>query len=451
MSEHLSRETLEGFLRSAIPAREVKATVAHLLGGCGSCQGDMEPLATAMFRPDSAPEPRLSPEEDAAYENAISAAFAVALDRERGFSLDREMAERKAEDFLSALRRGEVPTLPEAPTLALCEALFEKSWSLRYTDREATLRLANLARLAADRLDPVFYGADRRTDLQAKSWAELANAYRISDDLPQAEAAVTCALELRRQGSGDALLYARISDIAAAVFCSLRRFAEAFRMLDTSQAIYRRHGDVHEAGRVLIMKGLYAGYAGNPEQGLQLLVQGLSTIDRSRDAKLVFHTLHNILLLRVELGEFEEAHRQLRRMRPLYAGQANWLDLVKLRRIEGQIAAGLGDLDRAAEVFLTARHDLDQAGLGYHAALISLDLAAVRLRQSRTAEVRELIAELVATFRALGVEREAMAAVLMLKDAQERDQATLDVLQRVGGILRRLQNEPASRAGLDTL
>ena len=451
MSEHLSRETLEGFLRNAIPAHEVKATVAHLLGGCGHCQNDMEPLATAMFRPDSAPEPRLSLEEDAAYDNAISAAFAVALDRERSFALEQDLAESKVEDLLSSLRRGETPALPESPTLALCEALFAESWSLRYTDRAAMLQLANLARLAADRLDVTFYGADRRTDLQARAWAELANAYRVSDDIPQAEAAVTCALELRRQGSGDALLYARIADIAAAVFCSLRRFAEAFRMLDTSQAIYRRHGDAHEAGRVLIMKGLYSGYAGNPEEGIQLLARGLATIDRSRDGKLVFHALHNLLLLRVELGEFEEAHRQLRRMRPLYAGQATWLDLVKLRRIEAQIAAGLGDLDRAAEIFLAARQDLDQAGLGYHAALVSLDLAAVRLRQSRTAEVRELIGELVATFRALGVEREAMAAVLMLKDAQERDQATLDILQRVGGILRRLQNEPASRAGLDAL
>ena len=38
---------------------------------------------------------------------------------------------------------------------------------------------------------------------------------------------------------------------------------------------------IHEAGRVLIMKGLYTGYTGNPEEGLQLLSQGLAA-DRAR-------------------------------------------------------------------------------------------------------------------------------------------------------------------------
>ncbi|HEV2846004.1 MAG TPA: hypothetical protein VG477_14215, partial [Thermoanaerobaculia bacterium] len=81
----------------------------------------------------------------------------------------------------------------------------------------------------------------------------------------------------------------------------------------------------------------------------------------------------------------------------------------------------------------------------------SLDLACVWLRQGRTVEVRNLAMELMASFRALGVEREALSALYMLQDALERDQATVDILRLVSGILRRLQNEPATRAGIDTL
>jgi tetratricopeptide (TPR) repeat protein len=313
------------------------------------------------------------------------------------------------------------------------------------------LRMADLARMAAERLDPQAYGEERRTDMQARAWAELANAYRITDDFPQAEAAMVCALELRAQGTGDPLLYARIADLDASLLCDQRRFKEAFRMLDLAYAIHRRYSDSHEVGRVTIVKGLYTGYAGKPEEGLQLLVRGLSMIDRARDAKLVFHTLHNILLFRVELGEYEQAQRQLQRMRPLYAAHAGWLDMVKLHRLEGEIAAGLGDLVTAEATFQQIRQDLDEAGLGYQAALVSLDLAGVWLRQNRTPEVRGLVAEITSSFRVLGVEREALSALHLLQDALERDQATLDVLRLVGGILRRLQNEPVTRAGFDSL
>lgn len=451
MSEHPRRETLEGFLLNSLPTPEVKATVAHLMGGCDHCRAEMSPITTVMFTPDAAPEPQLSAEEDLAYDRAISAAFSRALEHERTLRVERETAEHKSEEMLAALRSGMV-SLPEGPaSWGLCETLLEKSRALRHDDPAGMLHLANLARLAADRLDAGFYGADRRTDMQARAWAELANAYRVTDDFAQAEAAMACALELRAQGTGDPLLYARIADLNASLLCDQRRFKEAFRMLDLAYAIHRRHSDSHEVGRVVILKGLYTGYAGKPEEGLQLLVRGLSMIDRARDSKLVFHTLHNILLFRVELGEYEQARRQLQSMRPLYTAHAGWLDRVKLHRLEGEIAAGLGDLVTAEATFQQIRQDLDDAGLGYQASLASLDLAGVWLRQGRTAEVRGLVSEMVSTFHVLGVEREALSALHMLQDSLERDQATLEVFRLTAGILRRLQNEPATRAGLEAM
>jgi tetratricopeptide (TPR) repeat protein len=453
MSEHHPRrEALEGLLLSRLPAAEAKATVTHLLGGCERCQEELSPLATAMFTPDAAPEPHLSESEEDAYDLAISAAFSKALQRERELVSDRETARRKAEEIVRALRRSESPALPDGPvSWGLCEILLEKSRELRNTDRAGMLVLANLARLAADRLDSRVHGADQRTDMQARAWAELANANRINNDFPQAEAAMACALDLRAQGTGDALLYARVAGLNASLLGDVGRFKEAFRMLDLALAIYRRHGDTHEIGRTLVVKGLYTGYAGQPEEGLQLLVQGLPMIDRARDPKLVFHTLHNILLFRVELGEYAAAQRQLQRMRPLYTAHAAWLDLVKLHRLEGEIAAGLGDLDTAEATFQQIRRDLDDAGLAYQASLASLDLAGVWLRQGRTADMRGLMASTLATFQVLGTEREAFSALHILQDALDRDEATLDIVRLVSGILRRLQNEPATRTGIETL
>lgn len=452
MIDHPTRETLEGFLRSSLPAHQVKATLAHLLS-CDRCHEDLEPLATVMWKPDAAPEPILSPEEEAAYDDSISAAFALALGRERNLGSERETAERDLAVILRDPRRAEALLAQGSlsPTWGLCEALLEKSRELRQADRPAMLQLAVLARHVADRLDPAVYGEEQRADLQARVWAELANAWRLSDDLPQAEAAMACARDLRLRGTGDPLLFARIADLRASLLSDQRRFAEAFRMLDAARVVHERYGDPHEVGRLTIMKGLYKGYAGDPEEGLQLLARGLTLVDRERDDRLVFYTLHNILLLRVELGEFEEAGRQLERMRPLYAAEASWLARVNLRRIEGQIAAGLGRLDEAEALFLSTREELDRAGLGYEASLVSLNLAEVRLLQGKTAQVRALVAELVMAFRALGVGREAMVAVVLLRDAVEQDQITLEVLRQVAGALWRLPSQPAARASLDEI
>jgi tetratricopeptide (TPR) repeat protein len=451
MSEHPSREILEGFLRSSLPPAQFKSMVVHLLAGCDQCRDGLADLAAVMFKPDAAPEPVLSVEQEAAYDGAISAALSCALDRDRTLEREREEAERRIAAVLHSSSAVDDAALEGPVTWGFCEILLEKSRELRHTDRPGMLRLAVLAQRAADRLDSQAHGAEQRFDLQARAWAELANAYRLADDLAEAEAAMARALELRTQGSGDPLLYARIADLRASLLSDQRRFNEAFHMLDAAQAIYHRYGDSHEEGRTLITRGLYTGYAGDPEQGLQLLTQGLSMLDRERDEKLVFHTLHNMLLLRVELGDFEAASRQLRRMLPLYAANATWIDQVKLRRIEGQIAAGLGRLDEAEELFLQTKRDLDEAGLGYEASLVTLNLAEVRLQRGETAGVRELVGEMVGAFRSLGVEREAMAAVLLLWGALERDQLTLDVLRRAGGVLRRrARNEPAGRAGLDS-
>ena len=130
-------------------------------------------------------------------------------------------------------------------------------------------------------------------------------------------------------------------------------------------------------------------------------------------------------------------------MRPLYARHAGGLELVKLRGIEGKIAAGLGEMAHAEALFREVRRELiNAAGLGYQAALISLDLASVCLRQGKKAEVRTLVAEMVAAFRAVGVAREAMAAMLMLTDAVDKDQATLEPLALVSGVLQRLERGP---------
>jgi tetratricopeptide (TPR) repeat protein len=416
MTGHPEHATLEAFLYGHLPAGQRRRVLLHLLGGCASCLESLEPLAGSMFHPGEH-EIEMTPEQDAAYDTAISAAFSKAI------AWREELAAQREESF------------------AHCETLIEQSRDLRHQPADM-LRLATLAREAAERVDPAERGRRETADLRARAWAELANALRANDEMAEAEAAMVRGLELRAEGTGSEHLLARLADLSASLFCDQRRFAEAFQMLDTAHSLYTRLGAAHDAGRVLVMKGLYTGYTGNAEEGLQILSQGLASIDRDRDPRLAFRALHNILLFRVELGELGEALRQLQRMRPLYQRYAGPHEQVKLRTIEGKIAAGLGELERAEALFHEVCRDLDAAGMGYQAAITSLDLAAVCLQLGKKAEVRRLVTEMVATFRSLGVEREAMAALLMLTDAIEHDQATLELLALVSGVLQRLERGP---------
>lgn len=436
MIGHPDRATLEAFLLGRLTAGRRRDVFLHLLGGCSLCQESMDPLTGAMFHPGTQ-EPELTAELDAAYDVAISAALSKALAWQDTAAV-REDVDAKVERLLG----GETPAEAGFWSWALCETLLERSRELRHDDPAGMLRLAELARQAADRVDPSVRGPRETVDLRARAWAELGNAWRVNDDLRQAEAALTGALELRAQGTGSRLLLARLADLSASLLCDQRRFTEGFQMLDTAHTLYLQEGAAHDATRVLLMKGLYLGHTGNPEEGLQVLSQVLGDVDGERDPQMLFQTLHNILLFRVELGELEEAQRQLRRMRPLYERHASPFIWTKLRGIEGKIASGLGDLAKAEQLFRGVRGELDAAGLGYQAALITLDLASVCLRLGRKAEVRRLVTEMVAAFRSLGVEREAMAALLMLDEAVEQDQATLELLALVSGVLHRLERGP---------
>lgn len=435
---HPTHEMLEAFSNGSLSSHAARAVVAHLVGGCSECRQSLALMTGPLFAPlPQDEEVEISAELDGAYDSAISAAYAAALAKTGG------VARRDPARVVPGAEGLPLPGEPGFATPDVCEILLERSFALRFSDPAAMLRLAELAAQAAEELDAEVYGAESSADLQARAWAEVANAHRIIGDLPQADRMMTRAVDCRSRGTGDARLLARLSDLAASIACAQRRFDQAFRLLDIAYSVYIKLGDRHAAGLVLITRGLYSGYTGDPLEGIRYLVHGLNTVDRARDPKLAFLALHNIALLRVELGEYEEARRSLEQMKPLYCRFTDELVEIKLRWVEGKIAAGLGELDEAEEAFAEARDRFDRIGLGYRAALVSLDLVSVWLQQGRTAEIRQLVAELLVTFRAVGVEREGLAGVLLLRDAVECEQATVELLQLIAHSLGKLDGRAA--------
>jgi hypothetical protein len=76
----------------------------------------------------------------------------------------------------------------------------------------------------------------------------------------------------------------------------------------------------------------------------------------------------------------------------------------------------LGRTDEAERALLSVRAGFLDRKLGYDAALVSLDLAMLYLRQSRTAELKELAEQMHPVFEAEDIHREALAALLTTRN-----------------------------------
>ena len=279
-------------------------------------------------------------------------------------------------------------------------------------------------------------------DLQARAWAERGNAHRVADDWVSAEVDLVRALDLFSRGTGNPLLLARLMDLTASLYTDQRRFEEARRLLDWVHAIYLKMGDAHSAARALISKGYSLGVALESEEAVKLLRQGILLAEPSRDPKLIFLALHNLLWFLLDCGQVAEVEGLLPHMKDLYAVYAEGLAELRAQWLEGRVAAGVGDDERAERTFLRVREGFRLGERPYDTALVSLDLAAVWLRQERIPEIKDLIDETVKIFRALNIQREAIGALLMLRAALRKNQATATLLLSVTRELRRLEQGP---------
>ncbi len=324
----------------------------------------------------------------------------------------------------------------------LCETLLSRSQACRYQDPEQMVLLAQRAVAVAEGLDHMEYGRELAADLRARAFAELANAYRVADDLEAAERMLRRAAEWSARGSQDPLLLARIMRIAAGQRGAQRRFPEALALLDAAYTIYERHGDRFNAGGALISKGLYTGYGNDPEKAIQCLIAGLTMINPASDPKVVLSAVHNLVNFLTDCGRFHDARRILRRSQKAYFAAGDRLNLIKLRWVEGKIAFGLGEHDIAEAGFRDAQDRFEQAGLAYHAALVALDLTAVLLEKRETAAARKLVEQTITIFRSRRIAREVLAALLLLQRSLDTDRSALGVLQTVRTYLKRLETRP---------
>ena len=240
---------------------------------------------------------------------------------------------------------------------------------------------------------------------------------------------------------------ARLLSLRATLASDRRCFAEAQELLERAESIYKEFGESGEATRVLVKRGIYAGLAGQTERAVGLLSAALVLIDRRADPELALDTVHNLAWFLMDSGDWSQSAAVLSQFRQLYEEHGQRVVLIKKTWLEGRIDGGQGRLDQAAAALAAVIAELEEVGLGYEAAIAGLDLAAIRLRLGDTQAAVELVGQSAEAFLALGIGREALAAVVMLRDAIEQETATEGIVHEVARFLGRLEHDSGARFG----
>lgn len=338
-----------------------------------------------------------------------------------------------------------VRNCPRFHTWGFCELLLCRSWEQNFLDSTLGERLALLAVEVLDHLDASLYGAEPLEDLRARAWGYVANSRRVQADLQGAEEAFSFAFSFLRLGTGDLMERALLLDLKASLLTKQGRFSKALGLLRRSVAIFLELGEKHRAGRALVGMSTVHTLAGKPEQAIFLLYRALTLIDPAREPRLLLIARHNLIDDLIETGQFMEAQKMLVKARPLFQRFPQpWFQNPR-KWIEGKIARGLGQVDRAETLLLAARDGFLLSGAAYDTALVSFDLASLYAEQGRIAELERLAEEMVPVFSSRQIHREALAALDYWRQAVESKGAGATVIAGIAIFLKKARHNPELR------
>lgn len=388
---------------------------------------------------------------DGTYDHVFDRVFQRIAERESEISREQSAARQLLDELMGqtvpARRLLLATNSPRFQNPFLCERLIEKAREAAFQNTEQGFDLAQLAVTIAESLDRSSCGsAELRDGLWCKASAQLANALRVAGRHVEAERVFRSIEELiQEEGRIGLQDLARVLDLRASLHRERRQFELAARLLDRVIVIYQKLGTWNLLGRALMQRSSICGEVGDLETEMSLLRRALDLIDPNEEPRSFLVARHNLIFALNQSGRSREAFALLFHTRPLYFKMGDRLSLLRLRWLEGIVAGGLGRLDQAEVAFREVRDAYVQLSLDWDAALVSLELAGVYVRQGRSSDLLSLAEEMLAVFGAREIHREALQAFTYFRGAARLEGVGIALVQEVSEFLKELQTNPGLR------
>jgi tetratricopeptide (TPR) repeat protein len=302
-------------------------------------------------------------------------------------------------------------------------ALGERSTLTAANSSEEAERWAELAWLAA-RLTTAPEAQRRR--LLAEALAYKGNAARAGGSVHRAAKHFEQAQALR-SGSTSVpdLDDSRFLSLLASFYVARRNLPESLSLLHRALAT----AQPESFPRILVKRAKTYEELGRNDEALADLRTADALNDPEADPRLAWIIRFNLLVNLCALDRTAEAEPLLPELRAQGERFVQGLDLLRLDWLEAKVDFGQGRRAQAIERLDRVRRAFLERRIVYDAALATLELAVFLLQEGRTQEVKEHARELGRTFRDQGVEREALASLVVYRQAAEQERLTLAALR----------------------
>ena len=433
---HLSRELLRAIANGDLPPRAfLEMVLHHLFEFCPHCAVEWHAYESEKHAHTGA----------SGYDSAFSLLSHVLAHQLPRVALAERAAERDFRDLMRVppeLRaRRILRSYRRFRGAALAERLIAECRRCVTSRPREAHEFAFLAQLVTNQSSEP---ASR--ELSPLSMAEMANATRAGGDLSEADKIFMRVRKLTLLGGViDPAVSARIDSLEGSLRKDQRRFKEAEEILSRAQFLYEIVGESAQVGRVHVQQATVYFQMGSLTKALSVSKKALSLLTPEEDRFLYFFARRLIAIVLVDLDRLAEAiaildmdereHRTLNE--PLYQIRYSWL--------RGRIAAARGDLAAAERLFVTTRGTFMQAGIGFDAAMVSLDLALAYLKNGQTAQTKRLAEQIKPLFEAQDMHREAIAALLLFCEAAEQESLTISFVRELAKFLEAARADPSYR------
>jgi tetratricopeptide (TPR) repeat protein len=448
LEDHPSAADFKGFLEVATGQQHIarnRKILRHLLGECPICRRQLQLLGWAPSR-----LARLLSEQgetelarESADEIRYAAAFQGAQEALAQFLAQPPEPVVPLPDLIEALLAIPVDRRHEllesdgrfaAPQLV--DWLIEKSHETRYSEPVEMLGWARLGRDLGARCTAASAGGPARLeDLRARAWRQYGNALRVAGQLRESEDALRIAADHLAKGTGDPNLKARHAEQLASLYYIQRRYPEAISQTGEAAAIYRELGERHALARAFVTEAIACLYSGDAEGAIRRLNQATPLIDHQEDPHLLLAACHNLVSSYIELDRPEEALALYLEIKDLYQESNDPLFRLRYSWQEGQLLRNLGELRAAEQILQLTRASYMERGLTVEAAEVSLDLAAVYVKLKASDDLKETVAATAVIFKALGMDRDALASLLQLQQVAHEEQEALELVRTLAAQL----------------